>query len=87
YVASTMDVRVGDLIMTSGLGLKFPIGYPVGVVTNVTYLAGQRFAQITVTPSAKLNQSRQVLLVWLTQSKFNKEVKKILTKKDDKKSS
>jgi len=64
YVTDTMDIKPRDLLVTSGLDLKFPIGYPVGVVNTVEHIPGERFAQIKVTPSAKLNLSRQVLLVW-----------------------
>lgn len=63
YVTDTADVKAGDVLITSGLGLKFPQGYPVGVVTKVEHVAGQQFATITVDPSAHLERSRQVLLV------------------------
>jgi rod shape-determining protein MreC len=80
YISATMDVKPGDLLVTSGLGLKFPIGYPIGVISSVNYIAGQRFAEVKVTSSAKLNRSRQVLLVWPEQSQFLKPVKKMLKK-------
>jgi rod shape-determining protein MreC len=80
YVPDTVDIRVGDLLMTSGLGLKFSAGYPVGIVTDVTYPTDQSFAKIIVTPNAELNRSRQVLLIWPTQSKLAKNVRQILRK-------
>lgn len=80
YVSATMDVKPGDLLVTSGLGLKFPIGYPVGVISSVNYIAGFRFAEVKITPSAEVNRSRQVLLAWPEQSKFAKPVKKMLKK-------
>jgi rod shape-determining protein MreC len=64
YVTDTTDIKPGDLLISSGLGLKFPIGYPVGIVKTVEHHTDERFAVIKVTPSAKLNLSRQVLLVW-----------------------
>lgn len=82
YVPDTSDVRVGDLLMTSGLGLKFSAGYPVGIVTDVTYPTDQAFARINVTPSAALNRSRQVLLIWPEQNKFSGEIKKMLKMTD-----
>lgn len=59
----TIDIRVGDVIVTSGLGRRYPAGYPVGVVQEVVRDPGQAFTQITVTPSAHLNRTRLVLLV------------------------
>ncbi len=64
HVPETTDVKAGDVLVTSGLGQHFPIGYPVGVVRYVAHDPGQAFATIQVAPSAHLNRSRQVLLVW-----------------------
>ncbi len=64
HVAATTDIQVGDLLVSSGLGQRFPVGYPVGVVTEVTVDPGQSFATVTATPSAALNRSRYVLLVF-----------------------
>ena len=40
------DVQVGDLLVTSGLGGRFPEGYPVATVTRSDYVEGKPFAQI-----------------------------------------
>jgi len=60
----TTDIKQGDLLMTSGLGQRYPSGYPVGKVTQVNINPGKPFAEITVRPSAHLNKSRLMLLVW-----------------------
>lgn len=64
FVPDTADFQVGDSLETSGLGSHFPVSYPVGVVSEVVHRPGERFSQITVYPSAHLDSSRQVLLVW-----------------------
>ena len=64
YVAKTADVKVGDIFMTSGLGDKYPEGYPVGKVFSVVNDPAKPFAEIYLQPSAHLDSSRQVLLVW-----------------------
>lgn len=64
YVPKTADTRVGDLFMTSGLGDRYPEGYPVGKVTSVVKDPAQQFASIYLQPSAHLESSREVLLVW-----------------------
>lgn len=64
HVPLTADVKVGDVLVTSGLGQRFPVGYPVGTISNIQRNAGERFANISVKISARINRSRQVLLVW-----------------------
>lgn len=63
-VSDQADIKPGDILVTSGLGLRYPEGYPVGVVSKVKRKNGQHFAEVIVKPSARLLQSRQVLLVW-----------------------
>ena len=57
------DVVPGDLLMSSGLGGRFPFGYPVGVVQSVLRDPGDDFARVEATPSAALDRSRHVLVV------------------------
>ena len=64
HVAATTDIRVGDLLVSSGLGGRFPSGYPVGEVTEVTIDPGKPFAEVRARPMAKLDRSRNVLLVF-----------------------
>ncbi len=64
HLPNNADVVAGDLVVTSGLGGRFPAGYPVGRVTSVKTDAGQAFAQVSVEPAAQLERNREVLLVW-----------------------
>ena len=50
--------------MSSGLGLRFPRGYPVGTISEIALVPGEAFAEVSVLPSANLGRSREVLLVW-----------------------
>lgn len=63
FVPTNADVKVGDLVVTSGLGKRFPAGHPIGEVTAVEIDRGEPFARITVTPSAQVSRAREVLLV------------------------
>ena len=54
----------GDLLVTSGLGGRFPPGYPVAKVTAVTRNPGQPFASVLAQPKSKLDQARETMLVW-----------------------
>mgnify|MGYP001811728152 FL=1 len=58
------DIRAGDLLVTSGLGGAFPAGYPVAIVDAVTRMPQEPFARVTATPSAALDQVREVMLIW-----------------------
>lgn len=64
YVSSTLDIQEGDLLVTSGLGQRFPAGYPVAVIESVNYDPGRPFAQVVARPMAELNRNRHVLLVF-----------------------
>lgn len=64
HVQDTADIKKGDLLVSSGLGGRFPVGYPVGVVNHVEHDPGKPFAKVTATPSARLDRSRHVLLVF-----------------------
>jgi rod shape-determining protein MreC len=64
YVPKTADIRIGDLFLTSGLGDRYPEGYPVGKVVAVANDPEHQFAEIYLQPSARLETSRQVLLIW-----------------------
>jgi rod shape-determining protein MreC len=57
------DVSIGDMIVTSGLGDRFPPGFPVGEVTLVERGSGETFATVYVRPSAALDRGREVLLI------------------------
>jgi rod shape-determining protein MreC len=64
HVADTADIREGDLLVSSGLGQRFPAGYPVATVKEVIHDSGQPFAIVRAVPTAALNRSRYVLLVF-----------------------
>lgn len=64
HVSATTDIEAGDLLVTSGLGGRFPVGYPVGTVSSVERDPGKAFATVLATPSAALDRSRHVLLVF-----------------------
>ena len=63
FVSSNADVREGDMVVTSGLGQRFPSGYPVGRVATVEVEAGEPFALISVVPSAQVGHAREVMLL------------------------
>ena len=68
HIPINADIKEGDLIVSSGLGRKFPSGYPVGIISSISRIPGEIFSNVLVTPSAKFGQSREALLLWPNQS-------------------
>ncbi len=64
HLPNNSDVRVGDLLITSGLGGRFPRGYPVARVSRVEFDPGRPFARVVAQPTARLDRSREVLLIF-----------------------
>ncbi|HET6588379.1 MAG TPA: rod shape-determining protein MreC [Oleiagrimonas sp.] len=57
------DVRVGDQLLTSGLGGRYPPGFPVGRVVSVQPDASGMFLKAVARPAAHLTRSSNVLLL------------------------
>ncbi|OOF00299.1 rod shape-determining protein MreC [Salinivibrio sp. IB643] len=68
-IPSSTDIKVGDKLVTSGLGGVFPEGYPVGTVTEFSFDNKRPFAQVTATTAVKFDRLRYLLLVWPTPEK------------------
>ena len=56
-------VKVGDRVVTSGLGGRFPAGFPVGTVTAVHADESHTFLVGELRPAAQLDRGRDVLLL------------------------
>lgn len=63
-VPANADIREGDLVVSSGLGGRFPPGYPVGNVESVIIAPTSAFATVSVRPAAQLDRSRHVLVIF-----------------------
>lgn len=57
------DVKQGDLILTSGLGGRFPAGFAVGTLTSLRPDDSRAFLVGALEPSARLDRGRDVLLL------------------------
>ena len=64
FLPGNADLQVGDLLVSSALGGRFPAGYPVAEVAEVTYQPGEHFMEALAYPAARIMRGRQVLLVW-----------------------
>ncbi|HEY8939422.1 MAG TPA: rod shape-determining protein MreC [Cellvibrio sp.] len=64
HVSANTDIRAGDLLVSSGLGDRFPVGYPVAEVLQVVRDPGKAFLTVIAKPMARLDRSRHLLLVF-----------------------
>lgn len=64
FIPNNDDVQEGDLLVTSGLGGRFPAGYPVARITTFELDPTRPYARVSATPAADLENIREVLLVW-----------------------
>lgn len=69
YVSKSTDIRVGDLLVSSGLGKRFPEGYPVARVMSLIKDGGQSYASVIAQPLAALDRIRYLLLIWPDEPK------------------
>lgn len=62
-VPISADIKVGDRLLTSGLGGRFPAGFPVGTVHSISNDQSGMFAAAMARPAAALDRSGEVLLL------------------------
>ena len=70
FVTVESDLKVGDLLLSTGLGGVFPPGYPVAKISKVKRAASATFALVEARPTAELDRDREVLLVWFKPPVF-----------------
>jgi rod shape-determining protein MreC len=63
YLPASADIRVGDLLVSSGLGGTFPPDYPVARVTALVNDPNEAFLNIGASPAAQLDYGKQVMLI------------------------
>jgi len=64
YVPKDADIEVGDLLVSSGLGGRFPAGYPAATVVRVETARAGSYAEVRLRPLANLKRAREVLVVF-----------------------
>lgn len=67
-VPLSSDVKVGDRIVTSGLGGRFPGGFAVGTIATLRPDDSRAFLIGEIRPAARLDRGRDVLLLRQTAS-------------------
>lgn len=63
YVPADADVKVGDVVITSGLGGRFPKGLPLGTVSSVSRAANATYYTIVVRAISTAESNEEVLVI------------------------
>jgi len=63
FVSQSADIRIGDVLVTSGLGGKYPEGYPVSTITFISNDESREFVRVYSTPVAQIDRLRYLLLL------------------------
>ena len=74
YLTPNADILVGDLLISSGMGGRFPTGYPVASITAIERNPSLEFLHIEATPVARLDHGREVLLIWPGEEEMTSKV-------------
>ncbi len=72
----TADIKLGDKVVSSGLGLRYPSGYPVGTISKIFHQKGAPYLNVKIKPAAKLNRSRLILFIWPKKSALRTDAEK-----------
>jgi len=62
-IPQSADIRKGDLLVTSGMGGRFPAGFPVATIENLSPNETGLFMVGRAKPAARLDRGLEVLLV------------------------
>ncbi len=63
FVPHIADIKIGDLLVSSGLGGKYPEGYPVATVFFVSQDESREFVSVYSKPIAQIDRIRYLLLL------------------------
>jgi len=62
-ISKDVEVKVGEKVITSGLGGIFPKGILIGEIVEIEIFEDKMFQQITVRPATNLENLEQVFVV------------------------
>jgi rod shape-determining protein MreC len=57
------DIKVNDVLITSGLGGRYPEGYPVAIISKIERVKGDSYLSIGAKPIANLKNINEVLVI------------------------
>ncbi len=82
HIEAAMDVQVGDVYVSSGLGQLFPADFPVAVVRTVAFNPGDSLMKVKAAPLADFTKTREILLIWRSDYAESANKKNVETERD-----
>ena len=67
FISPSTNVQIGDVLITSGLGRRFPRGYPVGEIVSITPIEGDAFVDVRLAISARPESVDHALVLFLSE--------------------
>ncbi len=61
-----MSIKIGDMVVTSGLAGIFPKGFPIGRISNIEKKEFGLFQRVTLKPVVSINQVEEVAIILLS---------------------
>ncbi|WP_168867828.1 rod shape-determining protein MreC [Enterobacteriaceae endosymbiont of Donacia vulgaris] len=63
FISTDINLHKGDMLVTSGLDEQYPIGYPVGTITNIFFDKKKNFNTVYVKPFLQIEKIKYLVLL------------------------
>ena len=64
FAPINMDLKLGDVISTSGMANRFKANIPIGKISSINNDKEKRFAEVTVSSYENIGNSSELILIW-----------------------
>ena len=69
-ISLNSKVQEGNVVITSGLGGRYPEGFPVGEISRVNKIEGENLLAIDLSPFANLDVINEI---WVIQTEVSED--------------
>ncbi|MEC9205704.1 MAG: rod shape-determining protein MreC [Pseudomonadota bacterium] len=64
FAQISMDIKVGDIVSTSGMADRFKANIPIGQISFIDNNKERKFATVHVVPHENIGSSSELILIW-----------------------
>ena len=64
YAPLNMDIKIGDIVATSGMADRFKLNIPIGKISDVIYNQDKNFVEAIVLPYENIGNIAELILIW-----------------------
>ena len=64
YAPLNMDIKIGDIVATSGIADRFKLNIPIGKISDVIYNQDKNFVEAIVLPYENIGNIAELILIW-----------------------